>query len=128
MPSSPAELMSAYEKATAAHDLEATLALVSEDAVYLFSDRSSHVGKAAIREVLARNFATIEGESYEIRSLRWLVRGADAAACVYEFRWSGRIRGEPASGGGRGTSVARREGETWRIAHEHLSAGGLGTC
>ena len=45
----PDAFMQAYEQATRAHDLDALMALVADDAVYLFSNASSHVGAAAIR-------------------------------------------------------------------------------
>ncbi|MGE0709103.1 MAG: DUF4440 domain-containing protein [Planctomycetota bacterium] len=123
----PDDFLRAYEAATAAHDLEATLALVAEDAVYLFSNETAHHGKAAVRAALAANFAAIEAESYRIEGVRWLVEGERVAVCVYEYVWSGRVRGEPACGRGRGTSVLARavDGE-WRVAHEHLSRGRLG--
>jgi uncharacterized protein (TIGR02246 family) len=122
---SPDEFLRTYEAATARHDLEATLALIADDAVYLFSDESSHVGKDAIREALETNFAAIEAEEYRIQGLRWLAGSDDVAACVYEYVWSGQINGEPASGRGRGTAVIRRVHGEWRVAHEHLSRGRL---
>lgn len=117
--------MQAYESATAAHDLEGTLALIADDAVYLFSNESSHVGKEAIRRALEANFAAIKAEEYRIQGLRWLAVSGDVAACVYEYVWSGEIGGEPASGRGRGTSVIKRSQGAWRVAHEHLSRGRL---
>jgi len=122
---SPDDFMRRYEAATAAHDLEATLALIADDAIFLFSNESSHVGKGAIREVLEANFAAIEAEDYRIEGLRWLLRTEDAALGVYTYHWAGRIRGERASGGGRGTCALRRVGVDWRVVHEHLSRGSL---
>ena len=117
--------MRRYAENTDAHRLEATLAMIADDAVYLFSDGTSHVGKAAIADVLARNFAAIGDETYRIGDVRWLLQTSDAAMCVYVFEWSGIIDGMPASGGGRGTSVLRRDSESWLVVHEHLSKGGL---
>lgn len=122
----PAEFLSLYARSTDAHRLEPTLAMIADDAVYLFSDGTSHVGKAAIADALAKNFAAIGYETYRIRDVRWLVRTGDVATCVYVFEWSGVIDGKPASGSGRGTSVLRRDGESWLVVHEHLSKGGLG--
>ena len=122
---SPADFMRQYEARTDAHDLEGTLALIDAEAVYLFSDGSSHIGKEAIAEVLASNFANIVDETYRIADLRWLASTADLAACVYTFHWAGTIDGRPASGNGRGTSLLRRDGESWLVVHEHLSKGGL---
>jgi len=121
----PTEFMRTYEAAANAHDLAATLGLIADDAVYLFSDQTSHIGKEAIREVIRSNFDSIRNETYSIHELRWLAVSEDVAACVYAFDWSGEIDGQPTGGGGRGTSVLRRiEGE-WRVAHEHLSRGAL---
>jgi uncharacterized protein (TIGR02246 family) len=122
---SPTEFMRGYEAATNAHDLDATLALVADDAVYLFSDESSHIGKAAIGDALRANFGAISNETYRIADLRWLAVSDEVAACVYRFEWSGEIDGKPAAGSGRGTSVLRRIDGSWRVAHEHLSRGGL---
>lgn len=121
----PDAFMAAYEAATAAHDLEATLALVADDAVFLFSNETCHPGKPAIRRALQANFAAIEAEDYRLEGLRWLVRGEDAAVCVFEFHWRGRVRGQPAAGRGRGTSVLARRDGAWRLVHEHLSRGTL---
>lgn len=125
MTEDPAEFMQRYTENTDAHRLEATLAMIADDAVYLFSDGTSHVGKAAIADVLAKNFAAIAEETYRIRDVRWLARSTEVATCVYVFEWSGVIEGRPASGGGRGTSVLCGEGESWLVVHEHLSRGGL---
>ena len=58
--------MSAYEAATNAHDLGAVLDLIADDAIYLFSNRTAHIGKSAIRNAIHANFGTIEGETYGI--------------------------------------------------------------
>ena len=121
----PDEFMLKYEAATCAHDLEATVSLIAEDAIYLFSNRTSHVGKQAIRKALLANFESIKAETYAIQGLKWLARSEEIAACVYEFAWSGEIDGKPASGSGRGTTVLRRVEGQWKVAHEHLSAGPL---
>jgi len=117
------EFMEMYEAATNSHDLEAVLALIDEEAIYLFSDESVHAGKEAIERVLARNFGLIQDEIYSLHNVTWVAKGADVAACVYDYTWSGVIHGRPASGSGRGTSVIRRSGESWRVVHEHLSKG-----
>ena len=122
---SPTDFMCVYERTTNAHDIEALLELIADDAIYLFSDRTSHIGKAAIRKATQRNFDAIEDETYTIKNLRWLVTSEDVAACVYEFSWFGRIGGKSVEGGGRGTTVIRCTDGQWKVAHEHLSSGGL---
>ena len=117
----PEETLAAY--LGAGPDLDATLSHVADDAVYLFSNGSQHVGKDAVRAAIQRNFDAIKLDTYAISDERWLVRADDAAVCVFNFAWSGLIDGRPASGSGRGTCALRREGDRWRIAHEHLSRG-----
>lgn len=122
---SPEETLAAYTDAAARHDLDAMLSFVADDALFLFSNGTCHTGKAAVRAAVARNFESIQNETYGTSGLRWLARTEELAVCAYEFAWSGEIRGEPASGGGRGTTVLRRRGDGWEIVLEHLSRGGL---
>ena len=126
MMAGPREALSEYATATNNHDLQFTLNLVADEAVYWFSDASSHVGIAAIKAALESNFSAIEEEVYEISSLRWIVDTEDAGVCLYRFNWSGVIAGAAVEGSGRGTSVLTRTGEGWRILHEHLSSGSVG--
>ena len=112
-----------YERATQDHDLEATLSLIDKGAIYLFSDESAHIGKPAVEKVLRRNFKIIEDEVYSLDNLTWLVKSEQVAACVYDYYWTGLIKGEPASGSGRGTTILRRGDRGWKVVHEHLSRG-----
>ena len=121
----PEQFMRQYEAATCAHDLSAILTLIADDAVYLFSDKTSYLGKAAITKALERNFASIRDETYRIEEMHWLTRSDQVAACVYEFNWTGVIDGLPASGRGRGTSVVEAHADSWLVVHEHLSSGRL---
>lgn len=117
------EFMREYEKATNSHNLEATVALIDENAIYLFSDESVHVGREAIGRAIRQNFEIIKEERYSIYNLTWLVISEQVAACVYDFSWQGMINGQAASGSGRGTSILKRSGEGWKVVHEHLSKG-----
>ena len=122
---SPADFMRIYESAANAHDLDAMLNLIADDAVFLFSDGSAHIGKDAIRKATRANFNTIQDEIYRISNLTWLGDSETVAVCVYAFEWSGTIAGKPAGGAGRGTSVLKRVRGEWRVVHEHLSRGGI---
>ena len=122
---SPNEFLEQYEAATGAQDLEGTLSLIAEDAIYLFSNGTSHVGKPAIRQALASNFASIKDEIYRLNNVRWVASSDSVAVCVYEFNWSGVIDGRPASGHGRGTSAIRKVDGDWFVSHEHLSSGAI---
>jgi hypothetical protein len=43
------------------------------------------------------------------------------AGCTYHFRWNAVIDGKSLSGGGRGTTILRKENEAWLFVHEYLS-------
>ncbi|HEY7116385.1 MAG TPA: nuclear transport factor 2 family protein [Tepidisphaeraceae bacterium] len=119
----PHQFMREYEAAGGSGDLDRMLRLIDDDAVYWFSDGTSHVGKRAVEAAIRRNFEAIEEETYRISEVVWVAQSADFAACVYRFEWSGIVRGQPASGRGRGTSVLARRGDSWVVVHEHLSKG-----
>jgi ketosteroid isomerase-like protein len=119
----PAAFLRDYEFSNCVHGLDHTLGLIDDNAIYWFSDGSSYVGKAAIEQVLRRNFELIEDEDYRISDVVWVAESFDFAACTFHFDWSGTVRGAPASGSGRGTLVLARKGNSWVVVHEHLSKG-----
>jgi ketosteroid isomerase-like protein len=118
---SPDEFIRAYERASCSHVVEDTLRLIDDNAVYWFSDGTSHVGKRAIEQAIRSNFETIQDEEFHILDVVWVAQSAETAACTFHFAWSGIIRGNEASGAGRGTMVLVRKGESWVVVHEHLS-------
>jgi ketosteroid isomerase-like protein len=119
----PTEFVHAYARSSREHGVEHTLSLIDDNAIYWFSDGTSHVGRAAIERALRRNLELVADEEYRISDLAWVAQSDDVAACTYRFAWSGTIRGAPAAGSGRGTSVLARRGDAWVIVHEHLSKG-----
>jgi len=119
----PEEFIREYEAASNSHDLDQTLGLISDDAVYWFSNGASHSGKDEIAEAIGNNFKVITLEDYCISELRWIAESDEIAVCLFRFDWSGLVHGEQASGSGRGTSVLSRKGDTWEVVHEHLSKG-----
>lgn len=119
----PGDFLREYETSGRTGGVERTLQLIDDNAVYWFSDGTGHVGKAAVERAIRRNLEAIEDETYRISNVVWVAQSVDVAACIYRFDWSGIIRGAPASGSGRGTSVLTRKGESWVVVHEHLSKG-----
>lgn len=117
----PTELMQRYERATNTHRFEEVAPLTAEDAVYWFND-GSFLGTEEIRGAFERTWQTIPDETYGIDDLCWLAADEQIAVCVYDFHWEGTVEGEPRRGAGRGTTVLKRDGDTWRVIHEHLSA------
>jgi ketosteroid isomerase-like protein len=109
-----------YERRTNTHQFEEVASLIAEDAVFWFTDGSFR-GLEAIQNAFQRTWAVIRDEQYQIVDVEWLSVEPNSAACIYTFRWQGIIDGAIHQGSGRGTSLLRKKGETWQVAHEHLS-------
>ena len=120
---SPAETKREIVRRMRVKDLEGTMALIADDAVYFWSNGSAMFGKAEIAEGMKTNFASIQDDTYDVHDLTWIAETDDVAACVFRFVWTGKIDGEPVSGRGRGATVLKRVDGAWRIAHENLSQG-----
>jgi len=124
MPDLAAELtafMTRYEQANNSHDIDRVAPLIAEDATYWFSD-GSYRGLGEITGAIARTFAAIKDEVYEIKDLEWVVVTADHAVCRYRFFWTGSVDSRPRSGQGRGTNVLVKRDGAWKTQHEHLSS------
>ena len=116
----PDEFIPLYERALASQDWQVVDPLVHDDACATFSTGTVHVGKAAVQRAFEDNFAAITGEVYRISNIRWVHRGAEIAVYIFDFSWTGRIGGCPASGAGRGTSVLHHADGGWKLLVEHL--------
>lgn len=114
------DFLDLYERRTNTHDFEAVRELIDSDAVYWFSD-GVHEGVEEIQRAFEQTWNTIRDEVYSIEDVRWLAVDDDSASCIYTFHWEGTVDGQVETGSGRGTCVVRRDGERWKIAHEHLS-------
>jgi SnoaL-like domain len=109
-----------YMRCTNTHQFDLVAPLIAEDAIYWFTD-GSYRGREAIRAAFERTWAVIQDEEYVIENLEWLTVDMRSAACVYSFRWQGRIDGVIHEGCGRGTTVLCKLNERWQVTHEHLS-------
>ncbi len=123
MHQTPGDFMIAYERVMNARDLVAASRMIDGNAIYLFSNETVHRGRKAVLQAIANNFDSIQGETFSFANLTWFIETDEVAACIYDFSWSGLIEGKPVSGSGRGTSVLKRSGETWKVIQEHLSRG-----
>jgi ketosteroid isomerase-like protein len=112
-------LLAEYKDALATQRWEVVAPLIHEDACFIFSE-GTYFGKAAIEASVRATFDLMESEHYAIKDVVWTYVHDDSAACTYGFEWSGLIKGQPASGTGRGTTVVVRGGDRWQIIHEHL--------
>ena len=111
--------LSTYVEALNTHSWENIAPHVAEDAVFIFTE-GTFIGHAAAKASFEKTFALIHNERFSLHDIAWTVVTDEVAVCRYEFRWDGLISGQPASGGGRGTSILRKVHDRWLIAHEHL--------
>lgn len=111
--------MIAYETALSSQDWKRIAPLLHDDVCVTFSS-GTFKGKAEVQQAFERTFALIQDEQYAISNLHWAVDDGAVAICLYDFAWQGVINGQPASGGGRGTSVIVKNGAVWQIVAEHL--------
>jgi len=122
----PDDFLQRYEAALATQDWERVEPLMHPDVCVTFND-GTYRGKSAVEQTFRRTFSLIKDELYTISALHWVSRDENYAVCMYDFHWSGEIDGRPASGGGRGTSVLKRDAGAWLLLAEHLGPHAKGT-
>lgn len=116
----PEDALKQYEDRINAHDFDQLVPLISDDAVFWFND-GSHLGLEEIKRAFERTWQKFPLESYWLEEVNWIARGVSVAVCTYKFCWRATIQGKTVSGGGRGTTILRKDSDTWKIVHEHLS-------
>ena len=115
----PRDLMQRYGEALASQEWKNVEPLMHQDICVTFSS-GTFKGKDNVRKAFEHNFAAIKDEEYSIDDLHWAFVGQESAVCLYSFQWQGLINGQPASGGGRGTTVLVNAAGKWQIIAEHL--------
>lgn len=115
------DVLQAYTDRINRQDFDLLTDLIAPDATFWFSN-GTHSGIAAIRAAFEATWQAMgPTERYWLDQLEWIAEGDSAAACIYRFNWEITVDGRRDSGSGRGTTVLKRVGERWWIAHEHLS-------
>ncbi|MCB9468261.1 MAG: nuclear transport factor 2 family protein [Candidatus Obscuribacterales bacterium] len=117
----PAEILEQYEAGLNQHRFEAVESLISDRAVFWFTD-GVFSGKAAIRAAFESTWQSLNNDTYWLTDLEWLVSGETVAVCLYNFHWKTEIDGKTRQGEGKGTTVLSLESTGWKVLHEHLSA------
>jgi ketosteroid isomerase-like protein len=111
------------EMSTAGKDLNKFLSFIADDAVFWFSNETSHVGREQIGATLKRNADLTTEYTYESGPLQWLAQTDSIAVCIYPFHWTGKVNEQQAEGRGRATRVLEKRNGQWLLIHEHLSRG-----
>ena len=114
------EFLNAYERANNSHVWANVEPFIASEATYWFTD-GSYAGIAEIRQAIETTFTNIQDEVYQISNVRWPLVTDNEAVCTYAFTWQGIVNGEQKSGKGRGTNVLKKQDDSWKIIHEHLS-------
>jgi|SRR5262245_15432787 len=120
----PDQFVRDYEAALATHDWSRVDRLIHEDACVTFSTGTVHMGKEAVRRAFEDNFRSIMEEHYEISNVHWVRRDPRIAVYLFDFTWTGVVRGKAARGDGRGTCVIVKDGSQWQLLVEHLGPRG----
>ncbi len=114
------EFITSYEAALGTQDWKAVAPLVSENVSVSFSDGTVHMGKENVQKAFEKNFSLIKNEKYAIENITWLAKDQKYAVYLFEFHWTGLIKGKPVSGNGIGTAVLVKEDAQWKLLTEHL--------
>jgi ketosteroid isomerase-like protein len=115
------DVLEAYTDRINRQDFDLLIDLIAPDATFWFSN-GTYSGIAAIRAAFVATWRAMgPSERYWLEELEWIAEGDSAAACTYRFNWEITADGKRQSGSGRGTTVLKRLGDRWWIAHEHLS-------
>ncbi len=117
---SPQEILRSYETKINLHRFAEVKSLISDDAVFWFTD-GCHKRKNEIKRAFEETWQKLNNDTYWLKNIEWIAVGDRAASCIYQFNWKTEIDGKALEGTGRGTTVLRKEADSWKIVHEHLS-------
>ena len=92
--------MDAFVAAMIRRDMDAALALLTDDVVFFYSNGTALWGKEQFAAAMTANWQLVQDYRYTTVDLAWLAQSASAAAVIYTFSWSGNASGKPVSGGG----------------------------
>ena len=120
---SPQECVTVFVAAMVARNMDAALALLTDDVALFYSNGAALWGKDAFASTMTASWKLVSDYKYSTVESVWTAQSDTMAAVIYRFAWSGVVGGNEVKGAGCGTRVLRREPEGWRIAHEHLSNG-----
>src|ERR1700761_4318971 len=120
---SPKACMAALIDALVRRDIDAALALLTDDITFFYSNGTALWGKDAFANTMTANWKLVSDYKYSTLDSIWLAEADTAAAVIYNFSWTGVAGGNTVGATGRGTRLFRKERDGWRLAHEHLTTG-----
>jgi ketosteroid isomerase-like protein len=115
--------MAAFIDSLLRRDIDAALALLTDDVTFFYGNGTALWGKEAFANSMTANWKLISDYKYSTLEAIWLAEADTAAVVIYNFAWSGVAGGNNIGASGRGTRVFRKERSGWLLAHEHLTTG-----
>lgn len=116
----PESFIQNYKSALASKNWNLVHPLIHTNVCITFSNGEVHKGIDAVKKAFTTNFTLIENDTYAMSNIEWIMKETNYAIFVFNFAWSGQIKGQQASGSGRGTICLVFENGTWLLLVEHL--------
>lgn len=117
----PESTLEMYIKATNSHEFQNVQAVISENAIYYFSDKICSTIEE-IKDYFESSWNLIKEEVYSTSNVQWLHRSGDSASCIYFYHYEGVIDGKFIQGSGKATNIFEKIKGKWYLLHEHLSS------
>lgn len=114
------EALTAYIKATNSHSFQNVKELLSDGAVYWFTDKE-YKSITEIENYFNNTWNLIKEEVYSVTNVNWIGIDDNIATCLYTYHWEGYYDGNHVSGKGNATNVFKKIDDKWKLIHEHLS-------
>ena len=111
--------MKDYERNANKRNFDLIKPLISENAVYWFSD-GSFVGLKEIEQAFINTWNNLPDEKYLMSDLKWLQVSSSSAVCIYKFLSEYSKNGKRESVKGRATNVFIKDKGLWHIILELL--------
>ncbi len=122
-PESVVQFLNRFEELSMMEDFGLLRDMIDEQAYFRFND-GDYRGHEAIRAVFEKTWRgdpTVKRARFFLSDIVVLTTDQSSATATYTYNWEGSQGGREFKIQGRGTRVLVREGDKFRIIHEHLS-------
>lgn len=120
LPKDLVTFMETYETLANKRNFDFMISLISENAIYWFSD-GSYTGLREIRSAFEQTWTNLPNEIYSISNINLLLSEELSAVICYNFTSTSVSNGIESTFKGRGTNILQKFDGSWKIIHEHLS-------
>lgn len=120
LPQDLANFIQTYEEKANSRNFDLLVPLISEQAIFWFSD-GSYTGLKEIRSAFEQTWSNLPNEVYSIGDITLLLAEESSAVICYTFISTSVSNGKESIFKGRGTNILHKMNDSWQIIHEHLS-------